>query len=202
MSFDPEKCFPMVNLLQSLSGLCFCLRSGGPPFWGTWSLNCYGGPLATNKKVWVTTGIFFNGVASWQIITMNIYMGLTLKVTQKLQQMQNTGAKLVLRTSTFVLISPALAHSLWLLVWFWAVQGMNVDIQHLEWFRTSLSGTAPLRQFYHPSQSLMLQVDLSREAWKSTTRPFSGVVASLWNSCPVEVPQAPNLLAFRKQIKT
>ena len=53
-------------------------------------------------------------------INYSFYIELALKMVQKLQQVQNTPARLVKRTSKWDHISCVLVHLHWLLVCFWA----------------------------------------------------------------------------------
>lgn len=125
---------------------------------------------------------------------------------RRLQLVQNTCARLVMRTRRRDSISPVLVELHWLPIEFRAVYKV------LLYTYKALHGLAPqyiseLVEVYVPSRPLrsatqsLLRVPKCRTATYGS-RSFRVAAPQLWNKLPDHVKQAPTLVTFKKQLKT
>ena len=138
-----------------------------------------------------------------------LYVGLPLRLMQKLQVVQNAAARLLSGVSKYYHISPILATLHWLPIWF------HIDFKVLMLTYKALNGLGPrylVERLLPPSstcvtrasQEVRLRSLMPREARKEKTRnrAFLAVAPRLWNNLPPNIRAAPSLGIFKKQLKT
>ena len=136
----------------------------------------------------------------------SLLYGLSDQEINKVQRVQNTAARLVLRIPRHQHITPALQKLHWLPV----RQRISYKIMLLTY--KALHGTAPefisdLIQEYVPgralrssSQSLLVVPKSSMKTYGE--RSYAVAAAKLWNSLPDKICQAPTLDTFKSRLKT
>uniref|UniRef100_A0A670I7A7 Reverse transcriptase domain-containing protein n=1 Tax=Podarcis muralis TaxID=64176 RepID=A0A670I7A7_PODMU len=137
-----------------------------------------------------------------------LYVGLPLKVTRKLQLIQNAAARLVTGGGRRDHITPVLKDLHWLPVRF------RAQFKVLVLTFKALNGLGPvyLKERLHPHHSArtlrssaegLLAVPSLREAKLQGTRQraFSVVAPTLWNALPADVKAINNYLTFRRHLK-
>uniref|UniRef100_A0A670IW23 Reverse transcriptase domain-containing protein n=1 Tax=Podarcis muralis TaxID=64176 RepID=A0A670IW23_PODMU len=137
-----------------------------------------------------------------------LYVGLPLKVTRKLQLIQNAAARLVTGGGRRDHITPVLKDLHWLPVRF------RAQFKVLVLTFKALNGLGPvyLKERLHPHRSArtlrssaegLLAVPSLREAKLQGTRQraFSVVAPALWNALPSDVKTINNYLTFRRHLK-
>ncbi|XP_060124758.1 uncharacterized protein LOC132591228 [Zootoca vivipara] len=137
-----------------------------------------------------------------------LYVGLPLKVTRKLQLIQNAAARLVTGSGRRDHITPVLKDLHWLPVRF------RAQFKVLVLTFKALNGLGPvyLKERLHPHRSArtlrsssegLLAVPSLREAKLQGTRQraFSVVAPTLWNALPLEVKENNNYQTFRRHLK-
>ena len=134
-----------------------------------------------------------------------LYVGLPLRLMQKLQMVQNAAARLLSGVRKHQHISPTLAALHWLPIRF------HVDFKVLMITYKALNGLGPQYLADHllpPRSTRITQYNqqgrlrglMPREARKEKTRnqAFSAVAPQLWNTLPTEIRLAPSLGVFKK----
>uniref|UniRef100_A0A670J4S4 Reverse transcriptase domain-containing protein n=1 Tax=Podarcis muralis TaxID=64176 RepID=A0A670J4S4_PODMU len=137
-----------------------------------------------------------------------LYVGLPLKVTRKLQLIQNAAARLVTGGGRRDHITPVFKDLHWLPVRF------RAQFKVLVLTFKALNGLGPvyLKERLHPHHSArtlrssaegLLAVPSLREAKLQGTRQraFSVVAPALWNALPADVKVINNYLTFRRHLK-
>uniref|UniRef100_A0A670HMU9 Reverse transcriptase domain-containing protein n=1 Tax=Podarcis muralis TaxID=64176 RepID=A0A670HMU9_PODMU len=137
-----------------------------------------------------------------------LYVGLPLKVTRKLQLIQNAAARLVTGSGRRDHITPVLKDLHWLPVSF------RAQFKVLVLTFKALNGLGPvyLKERLHPHRSArtlrsssegLLAVPSLREVKLQGTRQraFSVVASVLWNALPSDVKAINNYLTFRRHLK-
>ena len=123
----------------------------------------------------------------------------------KVQRVENTAARLVLRVPRHEYITPALEELHWLPIRQW------INYKILLMIYKALNGMAPelisdLIQLYVPARSLRSSSVSRLEAPYSITkfygeRAYASAAAHLWNSLPKNIRQAPSLTTFKSLLK-
>ena len=136
----------------------------------------------------------------------SLLFGLQEQDIMKVQQVQNTAARLVLRVPRHEHITPALEELHWLPV----RQRINYKILLMTY--KALNGMAPefisdLIQLYVPTRSLRSSSGSHLEVPCSVTkfygeRAYASAAAHLWNTLPNNICQAPSLTIFKSLLKT
>lgn len=135
-----------------------------------------------------------------------LYIGVPKSVLNRLQQVQNTAARLVTRSPRRNHITPVLKDLHWLPVEF------RIQYKLILYTYKALHDIAPeyLKDMitpYSPTRSLRSQSQLLLEVPKVRTvsygeRCFSVATAKLWNSLPVCLKSESKLVAFKRGLKT
>ena len=136
----------------------------------------------------------------------SIFYGLPDCELAKLQRIQNTAARLVVRLKKSDHITPVLQKLHWLPI----KSRINYKIFLLTY--QALNGLAPsylseLLDTYRPSRNLRLSGKLLLTTKKTNTvnygdRAFSVCAPKLWNNLPLHIRQAKSLSSFKSQLKT
>ena len=136
----------------------------------------------------------------------SILYGLPDSELAKLQQIQNTAARLVVRLKKCDHITPVLQKLHWLPV----KSQINYKILLLTY--KALNGLAPsylseLLDIYCPSRNLRSSSKLLLTTKKTNTvnygdRAFSICAPKLWNNLPLHIRRAKSLSSFKSQLKT
>uniref|UniRef100_A0A670II88 Reverse transcriptase domain-containing protein n=1 Tax=Podarcis muralis TaxID=64176 RepID=A0A670II88_PODMU len=137
-----------------------------------------------------------------------LYVGLPLKVTRKLQLIQNAAARLVTGSGRRDHITPVLRDLHWLPVRF------RARFKVLVLTFKALNGLGPVYlkerlHLHHSARTLrssaegLLAVPSLREVRLQGTRQraFSVVAPALWNALPLDVKEINNYLIFRRHLK-
>lgn len=135
-----------------------------------------------------------------------LLVGLPKTLTDKLQRLQNTAARIITRTARQDHITPALMSLHWL-----PIQA-RVDFKVLLYVFKALSGTAPsylteLMELKVPARSLRSSGSTRLVAPMSSTksygeRSFQCAAARLWNALPPHVAKATTVSSFKRALKT
>ena len=135
----------------------------------------------------------------------SLFAGMSASNFDKLQRVQNTLARVVLRRGKYDHISSALAELHWLPVkqrvsFKVATLAFNVKRENQpSYLRDLLCDYAPSRCLRSSTQDF-LRVDRSRTVISS--RAFRHVAANSWNSLPSSIRNCNNLCTFKSKLKT
>ena len=132
--------------------------------------------------------------------------GLPQRLIDKMQRVQNTGARIITRTKRTAHITPVLKDLHWLPV------KDRITFKLLVITYKALHGLAPLYLSelvvpYQPSRALRSQHQSLLSCTRSRTktygdRSFRSASARLWNSLPANVRESPSLFSFKSRLKT
>lgn len=135
-----------------------------------------------------------------------ILYGISKRLLDRLQRIQNTGARIVTRTRRTQHITPVLKELHWLPV------GYRIQFKILVLTWRALHDMAPpyikdLLTLHIPARSLRSENKMMLKVPKSRTvtygdRCFSKAAPVLWNSLPLTVRQADTLGSFKSRLKT
>ena len=132
--------------------------------------------------------------------------GISDSLLTKLQHVQNTGARIVTRTSKSEHISPVLLNLHWLPVRSRIIYKVllhvykalnNMSPQYIRELLTVQSCQRSLRS----KDTLYLTVPLTKTVTYGD-RAFTSAVPKEWNSLPLDIRKAPTLAAFKRSLKT
>ena len=136
----------------------------------------------------------------------SLLYGLPNTLINKLQNIQNTAARVITRTSKYSHITPILYDLHWLPVHY------RVQYKILLHTFKALHGKAPsyimdMIQVYHPTRALRSQNSLSLVIPRTRTvkfgnRCFHHSAPSLWNALPSNIREAPSVESFKRYLKT
>ena len=132
--------------------------------------------------------------------------GLPKTLTDRLQRIQNTAARIITRTPRHHHITPALVHLHWLPV------SARIDLKVLVYVFKVLSGTAPaylteLVEQRVPTRALRSNNTTQLVPPRSRTkmygeRSFRSAGARLWNALPQNIRSITTLSSFKRTLKT
>ena len=135
-----------------------------------------------------------------------LFYGLPSHLIQRIQQIQNTAARIVSHTGKFDHISPVLQSLHWLPVPF------RIKFKILITTYKALHGLAPgyisdLIHQYTPARTLRSSSDIQLTVPKTKLvscgdRAFRSAAPRLWNSLPNDIKLAPSLDVFKRKLKT
>lgn len=136
----------------------------------------------------------------------SLLFGVNKCQIERLQRVQNTGARLVTKTRKREHITPILAGLHWLPVEF------RPKFKILVYTYTALQGTAPdyIQELLHlqtTTRALRSEGSLRLELPHVRTktygeRQFNRAAATLWNNLPVQIRHSKSVQCFKKQLKT
>ena len=133
--------------------------------------------------------------------------GVPKTVLNRLQNLQNTAARIITRTSRYDHITPVLKELHWIPV------AHRVDFKILVHTYKALHGQSPIYvkdmlKLYQPARNLrsvnnskQLVVPKSRTV-RYGDRSFSSVAPRIWNALPVTIRDSKSLNVFKKSLKT
>ena len=148
-----------------------------------------------------------NSVVTSRLVYGNAMLyGLPVNLTNKLQRVQNTAARVISRTKRHEHITPTLVSLHWLPVQY------RCQFKILTYVFKCLQGSAPtylqeLVHVYHPARSLRSEnsVSLTLPRVRTKTygdRRFDKAAATLWNSLPGSLRNEKSLYSFKRSLKT
>jgi len=154
-----------------------------------------------------TTNTLVHAFVTSRLDTCNSLLhGLTDREIAKVQRVQNTAARLVLRIPRYEHITPALKELHWLpiqqrsaykimLITYKALHGMSPDF------------ISDIIHIHNPTRMLRSSTACRLQAFKSSTkfygdRSFSFASAQLWNNLPGDIRNASSLNIFKTRLKT
>ena len=136
----------------------------------------------------------------------SLLYGLPMELINKLQRIQNTGARIIMRTKRRDHITPVLIGLHWLPV------HRRIEYKILMHTYKALHGVAPqyirdMLQIYQPTRSLRSETTTTLVIPRTRTvmygdRSFRKAAGTLWNSLPLTVRESPTLETFKKNLKT
>ena len=136
----------------------------------------------------------------------SLLLGLLDELIDRLQKVQNSAARLVLRAGKFDLVTP-------LLRLHWLPIRSRINFKVLVLAYRCLHGTAPsylcnlvkwhrsARERFTSADMFLLEAKRSRLAGYGD-RAFSCAAPRLWNLLPLDIRSAATLLSFRSKLKT
>ena len=136
----------------------------------------------------------------------SILSGLPAEQITRLQKVQNSAARLVMRKSKREHITPLLKELHWFPIYFRSQYKLaTLAYRHFE-------DTLPLYlsktlTTYHPSRSLRSSNEKLLKVPKTNLktfgqRSFGFLAPTIWNSLPTDLRNAPSLSSFKSQLKT
>ncbi|XP_067316846.1 uncharacterized protein [Anolis sagrei] len=138
-----------------------------------------------------------------------LYVGLPLKTARKLQLVQRAAAMLLTGAGRREHTTPLLSQLHWLPICYRAqFKVLMLSYKALngsgpKYLADRISAYEPTRALRSSGEALLSVPPVSQARLAGTReRAFSVVAPRLWNTLPVEVRQAPSLMAFRRGLKT